>query len=483
MNKNPAGLRKFFTLTLTALIVIISIVFVIRKKSNEWPQRREPFKEQISATENRTPVVSNEKKVRQQQGLKKITDDTLPATQEPTHENEASENSKPAITVKNNNNEVKRTGLDEEKLKTLLKGNKYSEAEQLLKTALEKDAKDIKAKHRLAQIYLDTGRIDESVNLYRDMKADESTGINLPGEPGTILILKNPKEASQYYKKIATGGTIDEKTAKSAIKAMMAYQALRKKNNEKVEKEDLKLSLDLLNDIHNLRLKNKLNSSDIDLFTGGVFMLDDKYKEAGKYYESIGLSEEGSGDTSDKIHAAFARGIIYLSSGKLEEANRFITLANTIEKNSKKSGYQRILPRQEEMIFCEVILFKKGLLFFHLKRMMEQRKKMLENGMMSFENADEIREMLLKMEQFKIDGKDLRALETANETIDLVDKTKGDYFDMALIHPLFKSSLYIYMGDIYKKLEKNTEAEMHYLKAIQTFPPVESVIKDRKKKE
>lgn len=374
------------------------------------------------------------------------------------------------------------TGISPVKFAALLGNGKFTEIRSFLDPLINANKKNAQAKKQLGVLYFYTGQFDKAKETFRDALWDASGSEKPIRELGLIYTITDPPTGAKYFMTVLSGKTMEDRTAKAIVESFLTLQAFRIKNRKDVQQRYFKLSSAILNRIFAYRVDRKVSSSDLDLLNAGVFLLQGKMRDALRIYESVGLSPEAPGECCDKIHGAFARCIMYLDAGKLIEADRFITHANKLQKECKDYDPALILPRQEEMIFCEVVIFRKGLLVFHLKKIWTKRKADIEKGIVSIENSDRLRSILIEMEESRIEGKYDITLKKAGEVLTLLEKSGGYYFDLALVQPLFKSSLLIYMGDTYILKNMKTEAGKCYKKALDDFPPIRAVVLDRIKK-
>ena len=511
MSNSLNRIRKIFTFLFVAAIVVASIVFVTGKKSSEWPRHEG---DQAASSQLKTakpsepsPELSPEPSpepsftqtvaklspvpspvVTQKPDPPNIISPTpvevpvsppVPLPQSPSigYSDSISADSIPTITQ--NVEKLPGKGIGEEKMRIMLNKGQFAEIENTLETLIKANGKNAQAKKQLGILYFNMGLFDRAKENFRAALWEVSGNEKPIRELGLIYTITNPPEGAKYFTKILSGRAMEDKTAKAIAESFLTLQAFRIKNNKEIQLKYLKLSSAVINRILTYRVDRKENSSDLDLLNAGIFLMKGNTKDALRIYESVGLSQEAPGDTLDKIHGAFARCILYLNLGKLAEADRFIINANKLQKEYKDCDLSLILPRQEEMIFCEVVLFKKGLLVFHLKKMWDQRKENIEKGVASIENSDRLRKLLIEMEESRIEEKYDTSLKKADEILALLKKSGGYYFDLALVQPLFRSSLLIYIGDIYILKKMKGEAGKCYQKAIVNFPPVRAVVMER----
>ncbi len=546
MNTSFNKIRKIFTFFLVAVIVIASIVFVSRKKSSEWPRYDgdqlaspllKPTKPQKSPSKpvpfiyTPTPIPSIKPTMAQlppvfgptqtprpissqttspekvyspiptvkptSSAIPKLSNSPLPfsspslvpspftSTLPSPHVNVSQSDSISADSIpqiSDNAELLPGTGMSSIQFQRMLKMGKFEDIENTLNALIKTGEKNPQAKKQLGILYYNMGLFDKAKKSFRQALWEASGEEKPIRELGLIYSLTNPADGAKYFMKVLSEKTMEEKTAINIVESFLTLQAYRIKNKKEVQLKYLKLSSAILTNIRTHRVNLKENSTDLDLLNAGIFLIQGKAKEAFRIYESVGLSPEAPGDVNCKIHGALARCIMSLNLGKVNEADRFITQANKLQQEQRDYDPTLILPRQEEMIFCEVVLFNKGLLVFHLKKLQKQRNARKERGVVSIENSDKLRELLIEMEENRIEGKYDNTLEEAEEVLSLLEKSGGYYFDMNLLQPLFKSTLLIYMGDVCILKKMKGEAGKYYKNATDIFSPVRAVINDRMKK-
>lgn len=533
MSKSSKNIGKIFARLLVAIVVIACIVFVSVKKSNEWPKydgdlsasplpmpskpskpseepvpvipspipSLQPTAAQVTSVISPAPVPSQEPnpstKVLPSVYPEPVNSQQIPLP-EPSllpspspspllspplsrgYSDNISADSIPEI--EHDAEMLPGTGIGAVSFGKMINNGQFEEIENHLNGLIKADKKNSQALKQLGILYFHKGRFDEAVKIFQSALQKASSGKRPVRELGLIYTITDPPRGSQYFMTVLSGRTMEEKTAIATVESFLTLQAFRKKNRKDIQPRYLRLSSAIINRLLTYRVNRKEHSSDLSLMNAGILLLQGKTGEASKVYESVGLSLDSPGELRDKVHGAFARSIMYLNEGKLYEADRFITQANKLQKEYKGYDPELILPRQEQMIFCEVVLFRKGLLVFHLKQMWNERKVKLAKGVISIENSDRLRTLLIEMEESRVEDKYDTALKKAEEILKLLKKSGGGYFDLALVQPLFRSSLYIYMGDIFVQKKMKSEAGKCYRKAQEDFSPINKVVIDRIRK-
>jgi len=354
----------------------------------------------------------------------------------------------------------------------------YEIAIRNLTGQIKRDKKNARAKFQLGLVYYNRGMMEKAREFFEKSCADASDLKLGCQELGLVYSITDPDKAIEYYKKILSRKHISEETGKGAIRAYTIFAASRKKRRKKFDNRYLEISISII-DIIRLSRTGRNISSELDILGGDVFLMKGDIKKAADFYQRVGMRPENPGGIDGKIQVSVARGLIQLYRGNKEQAQLFFRNAAIMLKRQQKLGPEVILPRQEMLLFCNHVLFKRRLLYFYLKKLMEEREKTKKRGMVSFENSDRIRQLLLKMAKDQMDGRYDKSLKAGEELISLVDKSGGYFVDVALLHPLFKSCVLIYMGDVSLERGKKKDAQKYYYRAIQNQSELKALVEKR----
>jgi len=348
----------------------------------------------------------------------------------------------------------------------LIKQNKYSQAEKVIRESLKRDPKNSHALVALGELHEARGQLKTSLDYYKKAyKLAPRHTHALHKLAPLLLTLDNPDSALDYFKKASEIEEPETLQKDMLAEIYLHRSASRKAKNDPRWKEDVQLAEKTLGAIR------KKGHPLVQVSLGKVALLKGKKREAISHFEKVLDSDEIRGGY--KIDVLMTLGVLYTELGDRDSAIKYLDqLVAFMDKWTPVNSGRGLFVREYALLYKETVLgadVNPDLIFKHERFYKELYRQKLQRPEVEVRQTLYI---LSEMVDMVFDEPEEIPLDEINEYMSIAEGPEYPqcFFNKAVNRPSRYMIGFILFGDTYYRNLDKKKALFYYDKALKLSP-------------